>query len=71
MNTPSLGEARFPSHAGRHSISDDVRIPEHIEAGTDPGLQFELAGPPREAFLRWEEHARGHCYMRRFMPGAK
>jgi 6-phosphofructokinase 1 len=51
MNTPTLGEARFPSRAGRHSISDDVRIPEHIEAGADPGLQFELAGPRANLFF--------------------
>ena len=51
MNTPSLGEARFPSRAGRHSVSDDVRIPEHIEVGADPGLQFELAGPRAKLFF--------------------
>ena len=51
MNTPTLGEARFPSRAGRYSISDDVRIPERIEAGVDPGLQFELAGPRARLFF--------------------
>jgi 6-phosphofructokinase 1 len=51
MNTPNLGEARFPSRAGRHSVSDDVRIPEHIESGRDPGLQFELAGPRATLFF--------------------
>lgn len=51
MNTPTLGEARFPSRAGRYSISDDVRIPERIEAGADPGLQFELAGPRAGLFF--------------------
>ena len=51
MNTPTLGEARFPSRAGRHSMSDDVRIPERIEAGADPGLQFELAGPRARLFF--------------------
>ena len=51
MNTPTLGEARFLSRAGRHSISDDVRIPEHIEVGADPGLQFELAGPRARLFF--------------------
>jgi 6-phosphofructokinase 1 len=50
-NTPSLGEARFSSRAGRHSVSDDVRIPEHIEVGADPGLQFELAGPRARLFF--------------------
>jgi 6-phosphofructokinase 1 len=51
MNTPTLGEARFPSRADRHSISDDVRIPENIEVGADPGLQFELAGPRARLFF--------------------
>jgi 6-phosphofructokinase 1 len=51
MNTPTLGETRFPSRAGRHSINDDVRIPEHIQAGADPGLQFELAGPRARLFF--------------------
>ena len=51
MNTPTLGEARFPSRTGRHSMSDDVRIPERIEAGADPGLQFELAGPRARLFF--------------------
>jgi len=51
VNTPTLGEARFLSRAGRHSISDDVRIPEHIEVGADPGLQFELAGPRARLFF--------------------
>jgi 6-phosphofructokinase 1 len=51
MNTPTLGETRFPSRAGRHSISDDVRIPERIETGADPGLQFELAGPRAKLFF--------------------
>ena len=51
MKTPSLGKARFLSRAGRHSISDDVRIPEHIEVGADPGVQFELAGPRARLFF--------------------
>ena len=51
MNTPTLGEARFPSRKGRHSVSDDVRIPEHIEVGANPGLQFELAGPRARLFF--------------------
>jgi 6-phosphofructokinase 1 len=45
MNAPTLGEARFLSRAGRHAVSDDIRISEHIEAGAEPGLEFELAGP--------------------------
>ena len=51
MNAPSLGEARFPSRAGRHAVSDDIRIPEHIEIGADQGLQFEIAGPRAKLFF--------------------
>jgi len=51
MNTPTLGEARIPSRAGRHAVSDDVRIPEHIEAGAEPGLLFEEAGPRARLFF--------------------
>jgi 6-phosphofructokinase 1 len=50
MNTPTLGEARFASKLS-HTISDDVRIPEHIEIGAEPGLQFELAGPRAKLFF--------------------
>src|ERR1043166_6288454 len=50
MNTPTLGEARFASKPS-HTISDDVRIPEHIEVGAEPGLQFELAGPRAKLFF--------------------
>ena len=50
MNTPTLGEPRFAS--GRsHTISDDLRIPERIEIGAEPGLQFELAGPRAKLFF--------------------
>ena len=51
MNAPTLGEPRFPSRAGRHAVSDDIRIPEHIEARRRPGLQFELAGPRAKLFF--------------------
>ena len=51
MNAPTLGEPRFLSRAGRHAVSDDIRIPEQIEAGADPGLQFELAGPRAKLFF--------------------
>src|SRR6187455_590261 len=51
MQTPTLGEARFPSKASRYAISDDVRIPEHIEIGAEPGLEFELAGPRAKLFF--------------------
>src|SRR4029077_13461963 len=46
----TLGEPRFAS--GRsHTISDDLRIPERIEIGAEPGLQFELAGPRAKLFF--------------------
>ena len=51
MNAPTLGEARFPSRAGRHAVSDDIRIPEHIAVGADPGLQFELGGPRAKLYF--------------------
>ena len=44
MNTPTLGTPRFPSPLTR-TISDDIRIPQRIEVGADPGYLFELAGP--------------------------
>jgi 6-phosphofructokinase 1 len=50
MKTPTLGEARFASRLS-HTISDDVRIPERIEIGADPGLQFEVAGPREKLFF--------------------
>jgi 6-phosphofructokinase 1 len=50
MNTPTLGEARFPSKLS-HTISDDVRVPERIEIGAEQGLQFELAGPRAKLFF--------------------
>ena len=50
MNCPCLGEATFKSHT-THPISDDIRIPERIETGTEPGFQFELAGPREKLFF--------------------
>ena len=50
MQTPILGEARFASTQS-HTISDDIRIPERIAIGADPGLQFELAGPRAKLFF--------------------
>jgi 6-phosphofructokinase 1 len=50
MDVPSLGEGCFPS-ALSHTISDDVRIPEHIEIGADSGWQFELAGPRAKVYF--------------------
>lgn len=50
MNTPTLGEPRFT--ATRYCpISDDLRIPEHIEKGAAPGLEFEVAGPRERLFF--------------------
>ena len=50
MNTPTLGEPRFASTRS-HTINDDLRIPERIEIGAEPGLQFELAGPRAKLFF--------------------
>jgi 6-phosphofructokinase 1 len=50
MNTPTLGEPRFASSYSQ-TISDDLRIPERIEIGADPGLQFEAAGPRERIFF--------------------
>jgi 6-phosphofructokinase 1 len=50
MNTPTLGEAQFSSKLS-HTVSDDVRIPERIEIGAEPGLRFELAGPREKLFF--------------------
>ena len=50
MNTPTLGEPRFASSYS-HTIRDELRIPERIEIGADPGLQFELAGPRAKLFF--------------------
>src|SRR4051812_47700801 len=51
MDCPSLGEARVISKAPRHAISDRILIPEKIEIGAEPGLQFELAGPRAKLFF--------------------
>ncbi len=50
MNIPSLGVPRFQSPLNR-AVSADVRIPERIEVGVDPGLQFELAGPRSQLYF--------------------
>lgn len=50
MQTPTLGEARFASKQSQ-TISDEIRIPERIEIGAEPGLQFELAGPRAKLFF--------------------
>ena len=54
MQTHTLGEARYPSPIG-HKVSVDIRIPERIIAGADPGLLFELNGPMEKLFFNsWE-----------------
>jgi len=50
MNTPTLGTPCFPSPLPL-TISDDIRIPQHIEMGADPGYLFELAGPRARLFF--------------------
>jgi len=50
MNTPTLGEPRFVSTLS-HTVSDDLRIPERIILGAEPGEQFELAGPRARLFF--------------------
>lgn len=57
METSTLGEARYPSGL-RHTVRDDVRIPERIDGG-DPGIGFELAGPRENLFFRPEETVAG------------
>ena len=58
MNAPTLGQARFDSKTS-HTISDDLRIPERIEIGADPGLQFELAGPRAKLFFEGKKTRAG------------
>ncbi|KAB2641911.1 MAG: ATP-dependent 6-phosphofructokinase [Verrucomicrobia bacterium] len=50
MNTPNLGPARFASPLAL-TINDDVRIPQTIEVGAEPGYLFELAGPRAKLFF--------------------
>ena len=50
MTIPVLGEPRFNSPKHR-ATSDAIRIPERIEVGSGPGLQFELAGPRAKIYF--------------------
>jgi hypothetical protein len=50
MAITTLGNARFDSPL-KFTVSDDVRIPEHIESGAVPGQLFELAGPRAKLFF--------------------
>jgi 6-phosphofructokinase 1 len=54
MEAPTLGPPQFASKAS-HPVSDDIRIPERIEIGAAPGLQFELAGPRLKLFFNPRE----------------
>ncbi len=50
MTITVLGEPRF--HSPKHrATSDTIRIPERIEIGSDPGTQFELAGPRAKLYF--------------------
>ncbi|HUB67664.1 MAG TPA: ATP-dependent 6-phosphofructokinase [Candidatus Methylacidiphilales bacterium] len=50
MNIPTLGQARFASPLS-NTVSDSLRIPERIETGANPGIEFELAGPRAQLFF--------------------
>lgn len=50
MNIHHLGTPQFLSPK-RYTTSDEVRIPERIELGADPGSTFELAGPRARLFF--------------------
>jgi len=50
MNIPTLGQPKYKS-PHHNTVSDDVRIPERIEIGAEPGLEFELAGPRAKIFF--------------------
>jgi 6-phosphofructokinase 1 len=50
MNTPNLGKPRFASRFTQ-TTSDELRIPERIELGAEPGPSFEVAGPRAKLFF--------------------
>jgi 6-phosphofructokinase 1 len=60
MDITVLGEPRFTSPV-RHTVSDSIRIPEHIlqeeHAPASAGLFFEMAGPREKLFFD-PEHTR-------------
>src|SRR3954462_9393309 len=58
MQTPTLGESRFSAKLS-HTINDEIRIPENIEVGADPGLLFEIAGPRAKLFFDPKETRAG------------
>ncbi len=57
MESSSLGEAVYPSGL-RHTVRDDVRIPEKIGCD-DPGFRFEAAGPRDMLFFNPKEVVAG------------
>jgi 6-phosphofructokinase 1 len=50
MQAPNLGQARYYSTRS-HTIHEEILIPERIEIGAEPGLQFEQAGPRAKLFF--------------------
>jgi len=58
MNPTTLGEPRFVSTRS-HTVNDDIRIPERIEIGAAPGLQFEQAGPRAKLFFEAKQTRAG------------
>ena len=68
MQTPTLGEPRFASTKS-HMTSDEIRIPERIEVGAEPGLQFELAGPREMLFFDAKETRAGIATCGGLCPG--
>jgi 6-phosphofructokinase 1 len=58
MKTPTLGAARFPSKY-TNTVRDDIRIPENIEVGSEPGFLFELAGPREKLFFEGKQTRAG------------
>jgi 6-phosphofructokinase 1 len=49
-NIASLGSPTFESPYAK-TVNDSVRVPERIEVGAAPGLEFELAGPRAKLFF--------------------
>jgi 6-phosphofructokinase 1 len=58
MNSPTLGVARFPTKY-TNTVSDEIRIPQNIEVGSEPGFRFELAGPREKLFFEGKQTRAG------------
>jgi len=58
MNIPTLGPATIASPQ-KHFTRDDIRIPENIVCGADPGILFERAGPRANLFFDPKETRAG------------